>query len=280
MVRYVDEQRDVFGVEPICKQLQVAQSTYYAARSRPPSLRAQRDSCLIPILVALWTANFKVYGVRKLWKAAQRAGHDVGRDQVARLMKMAGIEGLRRGKKHRTTKPDAAAQRHPDLVNRRFVADRPNRLWVSDITYVATWSGFAYVCFITDAFSRMIVAWRVATHMRTEMVLDALQMARWKRGTTLEGLVSHSDAGGQGEFNWSSQHLDDGGFAWAFGNGSEPFSSIEGRFRRLDDRQWPGARIGSGSGRQSLVACRPRTRRKRRACPRRSRSGGSVTLGA
>ena len=197
MVRYIDEHKEVFGVEPICRQLQVAQSTYYAAKSRPPSARARRDALLIPLLVALWSANFRVYGARKLWKSARRAGHDVGRDQVALLMRIAGIEGLRRGKKHRTTRPDDKAARHPDLVERRFVADRPNRLWVSDITYVATWSGFAYVCFITDAFSRMIVAWRVATHMRTEMVLDALQMARWKRGTVLEGLVSHSDAGGQ-----------------------------------------------------------------------------------
>lgn len=197
MVHYIDEHRERFGVEPICKVLQVAQSTYYAARSRPPSARAVRDALLIQILVALWTTNRRVYGVRKLWRAARRAGHDVGRDQVARLMRKAGIEGLRRGKKRRTTKPDPSAPRHPDLVNRRFVADRPNRLWVTDITYVATWAGFAYVCFITDAFSRMIVGWRVATHMRTEMVLDALEMARWKRGTTLEGLVSHSDAGGQ-----------------------------------------------------------------------------------
>jgi putative transposase len=197
MVRYIDEHKEAFGVEPICRELQVAQSTYYAAKSRPPSARARRDALLIPILVALWTQNFRVYGTRKLWKAAQRSGHDVGRDQVARLMRIAGIEGLRRGRKHRTTRTDATADRHPDLVERRFVADRPNRLWVSDITYVATWSGFAYVCFITDAFSRLIVAWRVATHMTTEMVLDALEMARWKRGTVLEGLVSHSDAGSQ-----------------------------------------------------------------------------------
>ena len=127
--------------------------------------------------------------MRKLWKAARRAGHDVGRDQVARLMSRAGIEGLRRGKKRKTTKADPA-ERHPDLVKRVFVAERPNALWVSDLTYVATWSGFAYAYFITDAFSRMIVGWRVASHMRADMVLDALEMARWKRGTFLGGLVS------------------------------------------------------------------------------------------
>ena len=197
MVRYIDEHRGEFGVEPICGELQVAPSTYYAAKSRPPSARELRDAALVSVLVALWTANFRVYGVRKLWRAAVRAGEDVGRDQVARLMRRAGIEGLRRGKKRRTTKPDPEADRHPDLVERQFCADRPNRLWVSDITYVATWSGFAYVYFIVDAFSRMIVGWRVASHMRTDMVLDALEMARWKRGTVLEGLVSHTDAGSQ-----------------------------------------------------------------------------------
>jgi putative transposase len=196
-VGFIDANRDDLGVEPICRELQVAPSTYYAARSRPLSERAQRDAVLIPILVALWSANFKVYGVRKLWKAAGRAGYDLGRDQVARLMGLAGIEGLVRGKKWRTTRPDPAATRHPDLVERNFSATRPNALWVSDLTYVATWSGFAYVYFITDAFSRMIVGWRVATHMRTDMVLDALEMARWRRGTVLEGLVSHTDAGSQ-----------------------------------------------------------------------------------
>lgn len=196
-VRFVDENRDELGVEPICRELQVAPSTYYAQKKRPPSARAIRDAALVPILVALWSTNFKVYGVRKLWRAALRAGEDVGRDQVARLMRAAGIEGLRKGKKFRTTRPDAAAERHPDLVERDFTADRPNALWVSDITYVATWSGFAYVYFIVDAFSRMIVGWRVASHMRTDMVLEALEMARWKRGTILEGLISHTDAGSQ-----------------------------------------------------------------------------------
>jgi putative transposase len=197
IVDFIDENRSELGVEPICKELQVAQSTYYAAKSRPLSARAVRDALLVTTLVALWTENFKVYGVRKLWKAATRAGEDVGRDQVARLMRLAGIEGLRRGKKKKTTKPDPEADRHPDLVGRNFEADAPNRLWVSDLTYVATWSGFAYAYFIVDCFSRMIVGWRVASHMRTDMVLDALDMASWKRKTTLEGLVSHTDAGSQ-----------------------------------------------------------------------------------
>jgi putative transposase len=175
----------------------VAPSTYYDAKTRPPSARACRDAVLGPALVALWEDNYRVYGVRKLWKAARRAGHDVGRDQVARLMRAAGIEGVRRGKRVRTTKPDPGASRHPDLVQRRFTASAPNQLWVSDLTFVSTWAGVAYVCFIVDTYSRMIVGWRVAGHMRTTMVLDALEMARWSRGNTLPGLISHSDAGSQ-----------------------------------------------------------------------------------
>jgi putative transposase len=197
IVDYIDEHRDEFGVEPICRVLQVAPSTYYAAKARPQSARAMRDAVMIPILVALWTANYRVYGAHKLWKAARRAGHDIGRDQVARLMRAAGIEGVRRRRRVRTTRADDTAARHPDRVRREFSADRPNRLWVTDLTFVPTWAGMAYVCFIIDAYSRMIVGWRVAAHMRTEMVLDALEMARWARGTRLEGLVAHSDAGSQ-----------------------------------------------------------------------------------
>jgi putative transposase len=177
--------------------LQVAPSTYYAAKSRRPSVRATRDAALGPRLRELWEANYRVYGARKLWKCARRAGMDVGRDQVARLMRAAGIEGARRTKRVRTTRADPVAARHPDLVRRDFTATAPNRLWVTDLTYVPTWAGVAYVCFIVDAFSRMIVGWRVAGHMRTQMVLDAIEMARWSRGTRIEGLRCHSDAGSQ-----------------------------------------------------------------------------------
>src|SRR5688500_12833568 len=194
MVRYIDAHRDEFGVEPICESLQFAPSTYYAAKNRPLSARALRDALMLPLLLALWQANYSVYGARKLWKAAQRAGHDVGRDQVARLMRELGIRGVRRRRRLITTR---RAGRAPDLVKRNFSADRPNALWVTDLTYVATWAGVAYVCFIVDAFSRAIVAWRVASNMRTDMVLDALEMARWARGTRVEGLVAHSDAGSQ-----------------------------------------------------------------------------------
>jgi putative transposase len=201
IVDYIDGHRDEFGVEPICRVLQMAPSTYYAAKARQlaPSARALRDAVLMQALMVLWVANRKVYGAHKLWKAARRAGHDIGRDQVARLMRELGIEGIsRRRKKVFTTVADPDALRAPDLVNRNFTADRPDALWVTDLTYVPTRSGMAYVCFIVDAFSRRIVGWRVASNMRTDMVLDALEMARRSRGSRrLIGLVTHSDAGSQ-----------------------------------------------------------------------------------
>lgn len=175
----------------------MAPSTYYSAKSRPLSARAVRDAVMMPVLLALWQANYSVYGARKLWIAATKAGHEIGRDQVARLMRELGIRGVKRSRRVRTTRRDETAARSPDLVERDFTATAPNELWVTDLTYVATWSGVAYVCFIVDAFSRRIVGWRVAAHMRTEMVLDALEMARWSRGTNLEGLRCHSDAGSQ-----------------------------------------------------------------------------------
>lgn len=191
--------------------LQVAPSSYYQVKSRQPSARARRDAVMGPVVRQLWEANYRVYGARKIWKAARRSGHDIGRDQVARLMRAEGIEGVRRTKRVRTTTPDPGMPRHPDLVGRDFTATAPNQLWVTDLTFVPTWAGVAYVCFIIDAYSRTIVGWRVASHMRTTMVLDAIEMARWSRGTQLDGLRCHSDAGSQGGFNWSSQHLDHGG---------------------------------------------------------------------
>ena len=194
---FIDEHKEEFGVEPICTALQVASSTYYDNKSRPLSARAIRDAVMMPILLALFNTNRKVYGAHKLWKAARRAGHDIGRDQTARLMRQLGIRGVSRSRKVRTTVPGEKANRPEDLVERDFTADAPNRLWVLDLTYVSTWKGTAYVSFIIDAFSRRIVGWRVAGHMRTEMVLDSLEMARQSRGTRLEGLVAHSDAGSQ-----------------------------------------------------------------------------------
>ena len=143
IVGFIDENREELGVEPICTALQVATSTYYAAKQRPPSARAVRDAVLLPILLALWQANYSVYGAHKLWKAARRAGHDIGRDQVARLMRELGIRGVKRGRRVITTRRDDAAPRSPDLVKRNFTATAPNQLWVTDLTYVPTWSGVA-----------------------------------------------------------------------------------------------------------------------------------------
>jgi putative transposase len=254
-VAFVDAHRQEFGVEFICKQLQVAPSSYYAAKKRliAPSARAVRDVLMMQVLFTLWIANRKVYGAHKLWKAAGRAGHDIGRDQVARLMRQMGIQGVSRlRKKVFTTRQDAGGSRAPDLVNRQFKARRPDALWVTDLTYVATRSGMAYVCFIVDAFSRRIVGWRVAANMKTEMVLDALEMARACRGNhRLIGLVTHSDAGSQGGFNRSSQHLDQEVARWPTGLGSRRFVRIGGRSPRRADRRSLGVRIGSGSGQRS-----------------------------
>jgi len=204
IVDYIDEHRQEFGVEPICRVLneagaKIAPSTYHARKTRPLSARAARDAVLLPMLLTLWIANKKVYGAHKLWKAARRAGHAIGRDQVARLMRELGIEGVSRSRrKVFTTNPDPDAVRAPDLVNRDFTADRPDALWVTDLTYVPTRSGMAYVCFIVDVFSRRIVGWTVAGNMKTQMVLGALEMARRSRGSKrLVGLVTHSDAGSQ-----------------------------------------------------------------------------------
>jgi putative transposase len=197
MTRYIDQHRDRFGVESICHALQIAPSSYYAARRRQPSARAISDAELAPKILRAWKDNYQVYGARKLWKQLGREGELVGRDRVARLIRTLGIAGAVRGKTRRTTIADPAAVRAPDLVKRQFTATRPNQLWVSDFTYVATWSGTIYVALVIDAFSRLIVGWRAAASMRTELVLDALEMAIWRRASVLEGLVCHSDAGSQ-----------------------------------------------------------------------------------
>ena len=229
IVAFIDEHRDKFGVEPICRALQVAPSTYYAAkrREREPSARAISDAMWMPILMALWVANRKVYGAHKLWKAARRAGHEIGRDQVARLMRAMAIEGIsRRRRKVFTTIADPGAVRAPDLVNRDFTAAEPNRLWVTDLTYVPTRSGMAYVCFIVDAFSRRIVGWRVASNMKTEMVLDALEMARVTRGARrLVGLVAHADAGSQFTSVRFTERLDEIGARPSIGTVADSFDN-------------------------------------------------------
>ena len=226
-VAFIDEHRAEFGVEPICRVLQVAPSTYHTAKSRALSARAVRDAVMVQVLMVLWVANRKVYGAHKLWKAAQRAGHEIGRDQVARLMRQMGIEGVsRQRRKVFTTRQAPDATRAPDLVNRNFTADGPDQLWVTDLTYVPTRSGMAYVCFIVDAFSRMIVGWRVASHMRTDMVLDALEMARRSRGNRrLVGLVAHSDAGSQFTSVRFTERLDEIGARPSIGTVADSFDN-------------------------------------------------------
>ncbi|HTE84298.1 MAG TPA: IS3 family transposase [Dehalococcoidia bacterium] len=198
MTRYIDAHRERFGVEPICQTLQVAPSTYYAAKSRRPSSRQVRDVELKLDVSRVHRDNFRVYGVEKIWRQLLREGIAVGRDRVARLMRDLGLAGAVRGKKLRTTVPGDVGARPADLVDRAFSAPAPNRLWVADLTYVSTWSGFAYTAFIVDAFSRAIVGWRVATSLRTDLALDALEMAIWARHPTAEdALVHHSDRGVQ-----------------------------------------------------------------------------------
>jgi putative transposase len=228
IVEFIDANRHELGVEPICRVLRVAPSTYYAAKRRDaePSARAVRDAVMMPMLMALWVANRKVYGAHKLWRAAVRAGHDIGRDQVARLMRELGIRGVSRRRRVFTTRRDPDAVRAPDLVERDFTAECPNALWVTDLTYVPTRTGMAYVCFIVDAFSRMIVGWRVASNMRTDMVLDALEMARRSRGgRRLVGLVAHSDAGSQFTSVRFTERLDEIGARPSIGTVADSFDN-------------------------------------------------------
>jgi putative transposase len=195
MIAYIDANRDRFGVEPICQLLPIAPSTYHAARHRPPSARRRRDTELKAEIRRVHAEHFGVYGARKLWRQLHREGIAVARCTVERLMRELGLQGVRRGKPRRTTTPDAAAPRPADLVERDFSAQRPNQLWVADLTYVATWSGFVYVALVIDAFSRFLVGWQASRSLRTDLALDALEMAIWRRQAQLDGLVHHSDRG-------------------------------------------------------------------------------------
>ncbi len=224
-VQFIDRNRQEFGVEPVCAALHVAPSTYWTAKRRPLSARVLRDAELMPLLLVLWQANYSVYGSRKLQIAVRRVGHGIGRDHLARLMRQLGIRGVKRTKKVNTTRADPKAARPADLVERDFTADAPNLLWVADLTHVATWSGVAYVCFITDAHSRRIVGWRVASNMRTQMVLDALEMARWNRPTQLEGLVAHTDAGSQFTSIGYSERLDELGATPSIGSVGDSYDN-------------------------------------------------------
>jgi putative transposase len=197
--RYVDEHRGRFGVEPICKTLGVSVSAYYQRASGRRSARAAGDERLLHRIRELHAANYYAYGYRRMWHALGRAGERAPRCQVQRLMKAHGIQGAkRRGKRWRTTRPDPQAHRRPDLVQRDFSATGPNELWVADISYLRCWEGLVFFSFVLDAYSRMIVGWQLAPHMRTDLVLDALKMALGQRGPGADiELIHHSDRGSQ-----------------------------------------------------------------------------------
>ncbi len=201
MVSFIDDQREKHGVEPICRQLPIAPSVYYeqkACEADPSKLptRSVRDADLREEIERVWKENFGVYGARKVWRQLIREEVEVARCTVERLMRKMGLQGVVRGRKVKTTVRDELAERPLDLVQRNFTADRPNQLWVADLTYVATWRGFVYVAFITDVFSRKIVGWRVSSSLRSNLALDALEQALHAR-PDLENLVHHSDRGGQ-----------------------------------------------------------------------------------
>jgi putative transposase len=201
MISFIDEHRGQYGVESICAMLPIAPSVYYEHKAqqagrRPMAPRRRRDTELVEQIQRVHHSNFQAYGARKVWLQLHREGISVARCTVARLMKTTGLQGVRRGRRCRTTVPYEHAVRPADLVKRQFQAERPNQLWVADFTYVATWSGFVYVAFVVDVFARRIVGWRVARSMRTDLVLDALEQALWSRSHR-EGLICHSDRGSQ-----------------------------------------------------------------------------------
>lgn len=202
-MRFIDDHREEYGVGPICKVLPIAPSTYYAhkAREADPALRSarsQRDEELRMEIRRVWEANFRVYGVRKVWRQMNREGISVARCTVARLMREMGLRGAVRGRRVKTTLPADLADRPLDLVERDFAAGGPNELWVSDLTYVATWRGFVYVAFVIDAFSRRIVGWRVSNSLRSDLALDALEQAICERGADRQDrLIHYSDRGVQ-----------------------------------------------------------------------------------
>jgi putative transposase len=216
--RYIDEHRGRFGVEPICRTVGVSASAYHQRKTGARSARSLRDERLLARIRELHRLNYYAYGSRRMWIALRRAGEPVARCTVERLMRAHGICGAkRRGKPWRTTTADPAARRRPDLVDRDFTAPGPNELWVADITYLRCWEGVVCFAFVIDAYSRRIVGWQLAGHMRTTLVLDALRMALHQRGGGADvELVHHSDRGSQGGFKRSLQRS-----IWERCNGQE-----------------------------------------------------------
>jgi putative transposase len=225
MTAFIDERRKEFGVEPICSLLPIAPSTYYAARSRPPSPRALCDAQLLVEIRRVYEASRRRYGPRKVWRQLRREGISVARCTIERLMRQEGLRGVVRGKRVFTTQADESAPRPDDLVERDFTAVAPNRLWVADLTYVRTWSGFVYVAFVFDVFSRYIVGWQAANHLRTDLALDALEMALWQRKGALDGLVHHSDRGVQYLSIRYTERLEEAGIETSVGSRGDSYDN-------------------------------------------------------
>jgi len=224
---FIDQQRAQFGVELICRTLGVSTSAYYQRATGRRSTRAVEDERLLARIRELHAANYYAYGARRMWKALQRAGENVGRGRVERLMRRNGLAGAkRRGKPWRTTTPDPLATRRPDLVQRDFTATAPDQLWVGDITYLRCWEGVVFFAFILDAYSRRIVGWQFAPHMRTELVLDALRMAIYQRGRGADvELVAHTDRGSQYTSIAYTDALNDAGILASVGSVGDAYDN-------------------------------------------------------
>ncbi len=285
MVTFIDDHRGEYGVESICTVVPIAPSTYYEHKVReadprrvPP--RAHRDRALRPEIVRVWEKNISVYGAKKVWKQLKREGFSVARCMVERLMKEMGLEGVVRGRAFTTTtRSGDGAERPLDLIDRDFAAERPNQLWVSDLTYVATWRGFVYVAFVIDAFARRIVGWRVSSSLRSDLALDALEQAICERqDERADGLIHHSDRGGQGGFKRSSQHLEREELRWGQAGTEERIVHYVRRCVHPVVRRWGAGSTGSVSGRESLADCRARRRQLRSACLPLSEHAGSASM--
>jgi len=229
MVAFIEAERATYGVEPICAQLPIAPATYYEHQARavhPGRMpaRVQRDTELRVEIQRVWDSNFKVYGPRKVWRQLRREGFTVARCTIERLMRAMGLQGAIRGRKFKTTIPDEAAARPADLVQRSFTAMRPNQLWVADLTYVATGTGFVFVAFVIDVFARRIVGWRVATSLATDLALDALEQALYARPDR-DGLVHHSDRGTQYLSIRYTERLADAGIAPSVGSVGDSYDN-------------------------------------------------------
>ena len=229
MIVFIDQHRSLYGVEPICRVLPIAPSTYYRCKDleRYPDKRSERtrtDEVLSVEICRVWDENHRVYGARKVWKQLNREWLWVARCTVERLMRKLGLEGVHRGRRCRTTIPSDRSDKPLDLVNRQFLALRPNQLWVADITYVATWRGFVYVAFVIDVFSRYIVGWRVLKSMQTDLVLDALEQALWARGKPT-GVIHHSDRGSQYLSIRYSERLNEAGFNASVGSVGDSYDN-------------------------------------------------------